>query len=131
MLNKLFKAKKEKTILLVEDDEQLAHTVEIALATKGYKILRAKGGHEGLTMALKHQPLLILLDIRLPDIDGWWVLKSLKETQTTQNVPVVVLTQLNHMGDVNTGFNLGAVGYLTKPIDLQRLYKKVEEQIKS
>ncbi|MBI2069351.1 MAG: response regulator [Elusimicrobia bacterium] len=125
MFKKLFK--KSKTILVIEDDDSVAHTIEIALNAKGYKILRTSKGHEGIRMAMTHVPQAIILDIRLPDIDGWQVLNNLKATDKAKNIPVLVLTQLNQLGDINTGFGLGAASYVTKPLDLNKLYAKLAE----
>ena len=105
----------------------MAHALEIALHAKDYKTLKASKGHDGIRMAIGHTPDLIILDIRLPDIEGWQVLSNFKASDKAKNIPVIILTQLNQMGDINAGFDLGATGYLTKPLDLHKLYKKITE----
>ncbi|MBI4669074.1 MAG: response regulator [Elusimicrobia bacterium] len=125
MLSKFFK--KPRIILVIEDEEAVASTLEIALNAKGYKTIKTASGHEGTNLAMKNSPALVILDIRLPDIDGWQVLNNLRATESTKNIPVLILTQLNQMGDINMGFNLGATAYLAKPLDLSKLYKKVSE----
>ncbi|MEK7288316.1 MAG: response regulator [Elusimicrobiota bacterium] len=126
MFSRLFK-KKAKEILLIEDDEAVSSTVEIALKAKNYGVLKTTQGHNGIQLAMRNIPALIILDIRLPDMEGWQVISNLKSSEKTKNIPILILSQLNQVGDITTGFELGINGYVTKPLDLGKLYKKISE----
>ncbi len=115
------------TILVVEDNENLLETTAALLEAEGFKALKAKNAKEGIELAPQRQPQLVLLDIQLPDMDGWQVLQILKNAQKTKTIAVVMLTSLNQMGDVSQAFQLGADGYLPKPANAASLYKKVRE----
>lgn len=81
---------------------------------EGYDVLQAENGKDGLEMAKKQNPNIVLLDIILPQMDGFTVLKSLKADANTKDIPVVLLTNLGQDGDVKKGLELGAVDYLIK-----------------
>lgn len=128
VLGELFK--KTKKILVIEDEESVLRAIEIALKAKGYNVLKASNGHDGLRLALSNIPILVILDIRLPDMDGWQVISNLKASDQTKNIPVLIVSQLNQIGDITTGFEMGANAYVTKPLDLAKFYKKVSEILK-
>ncbi|MEK7288182.1 MAG: response regulator [Elusimicrobiota bacterium] len=114
-------------ILVVDDDEALLETTILALQQKGYKVLKANNGRDGLNLAILRRPVLVILDINMPELDGWEVLEGIRSSSVTKNTPVIMLTTINVMGQINRSFELGANGYLTKPLDIARLYRKVEE----
>ncbi|MFA5022599.1 MAG: response regulator [Patescibacteria group bacterium] len=102
-----------KTILIIEDEKALIKNLELALA-KDFKILSATTGDEGLKKAKKEKPDLVLLDIMLPDTNGFEILKDLKKEKSTEAIPVIILTNL---GDAQTVSNILAAGgkeYLVK-----------------
>ena len=101
-------------ILLVEDEEMLAIMYEVKFKNEGFDLIKALDGAQGLEMAKSTQPNFILLDIIMPKIDGFSVLKSLKEEESTKDIPVMMLTNLGQDEDIERGRQMGAVGYLVK-----------------
>ncbi|MFA6098849.1 MAG: response regulator [Patescibacteria group bacterium] len=109
------KNKSVKTkILLVEDDTFLAGMYQAKLNLEGFQVVQANDGEKGLKMAQEEMPQLILLDIILPKMSGFDVLKTLKKQAKTRNIPVILLTNLGQREDVNKGLALGANDYLIK-----------------
>jgi len=116
-----------KTILFVEDESVLQKTFGEILKQEGYEVISALDGEIGLRLAKEKKPDLILLDLILPKIHGFDVLKKLKEDKETQEIPVIVLTNLEGIGDVDKALELGATTYLVKA---QYTLEEVVEKIK-
>lgn len=102
------------TVLLVEDDNFLGNIYKTKFELEKFKIILAKDGLEGLEMAKKKKPDIILLDVLMPKMDGFTVLEHLKKDKNTLNIPVILLTNLGQKDDVEKGLELGAVDYLIK-----------------
>jgi two-component system alkaline phosphatase synthesis response regulator PhoP len=117
----------KKRVLIVEDEEGLLEGLEHNFKYEGYEVLTAKNGTEGLKMALKQKPDVVVLDIMLPEKDGFTVLKELR--QRHRDMPVLVLTARNFEADVLKGFNLGADDYLTKPFGVPELMARVRRLV--
>jgi len=98
----------------MEDEFTLQKTVGEFLGKAGYKIIHALDGEIGLSLVIKEKPDLVLLDLILPKIDGFEVLKRIKENQETKNIPVIILTNLEESVDVGKSLELGATTYLVK-----------------
>lgn len=112
----------ERRILVVEDDRDIAELISRSLATSGYEVTVASRARDAIDQARAHRPDLITLDIYLPDADGFEVLQQLKTDRDTASIPVVIVSV---MPDHREGLRLGAVDYLTKPIDPTRLVQSV------
>lgn len=111
----MFSMEKSKVhVLLVEDDVFLSGIYQKKFEMEGYKISTSDNGEKGLADAKKKKPSIVLLDILLPKLDGFGVLKGLKEDPTTKDIPVILLTNLGQKDDVEKGLELGAVDYLIK-----------------
>ena len=106
--------KKMMPILLVEDDAFLANIYKTKFAMEGFSVTVAENGEDGLSAAKKKLPAIILLDILLPKMDGFRVLKKLKAEAATKDIPVILLTNLGQKDDVDKGLELGAADYLIK-----------------
>ena len=118
-------------ILFVEDEPNLQKTISEVLVQEGYKVFAAGDGEEGLKIAKQEKPNLILLDLILPKKDGFEVLKELKADNDLKDIPVIVLTNLEGVGDVEKALTLGATTYLVKAnYDLEDVLKTVKSQIK-
>ena len=118
-------------ILFVEDEPTLQKELNEILTQEGFEILAAVDGEEGLEVAKKEKPGLILLDLILPKKDGFEVLKELKADEDMKNIPVIVLTNLEGMGDVEKALELGATTYLVKAnYELEDVLKTVKEHLK-
>lgn len=101
-------------ILLVEDDQDLQEMYETKFAMEGFEVVKAENGVEALNKISTAKPSIILLDIVMPEIDGFQVLKDLKANPETKEVPVILLTNLGQDGDIKKGMELGAVDYMIK-----------------
>ena len=101
-------------ILLVEDDQDLQEMYETKFTMEGYEVIKAENGADALNIVSATKPQIILLDIVMPEVDGFQVLKDLKADPATQNIPVILLTNLGQEGDIKRGMELGAVDYLIK-----------------
>lgn len=101
-------------VLLVEDDKMILDMYTLKFFQEGYKVVQAENGKDGIDVAKKEKPDVILLDIILPQMDGFAVLKKLKSDGVTKTIPVVLLTNLGQDGDVKKGLELGAIDYLIK-----------------
>ena len=106
--------KKAIKILLVEDDTFLANIYKTKFEMEGFEVVVAENGEKGLNSVKKENPSIILLDILLPKMDGFTVLKKLKADPEVKNIPVILLTNLGQKDDVDKGLELGAVDYLIK-----------------
>lgn len=115
-----------KTIIFIEDEFALQKTMKEFLTKKGYKVISVFDGDNGLKTAQEKAPDLILLDLILPRLDGFEVLKKLKEDEKTKDIPVIILTNLEGVEDVEKGLKLGAVTYLVKS---DQNLEDVEEKI--
>jgi signal transduction histidine kinase/DNA-binding response OmpR family regulator len=107
------------TVLVVDDESSARDLIGGALAKEGYHVITAAGGKEGLRLAKEQKPDAIILDVIMPDLDGWAVLRSLKSDPQLQEIPVILVTLL---GDREMGIALGAAEHLTKPIDPAELF---------
>ncbi len=117
-----------KKILFIEDEPNLQKTMEKILVQEGFEILGALDGEKGLELIKKEKPDLILLDLILPKKDGFEVLKEMKENEELKNIPVIVLTNLEGMGDVEKALSLGATTYLIKAnYELGDVVKRIKQ----
>lgn len=116
-------------VLLVEDDVFLSGIYQKKFEMEGFKISTADNGEKGLQDAKKKNPTIILLDILLPKLDGFAVLKGLKEDPALKDIPVILLTNLGQKDDVEKGLEMGAADYLIKahfkPSEIVDKVKKV------
>lgn len=107
--------KKEKTkILIVEDDNFLVKAYQIKFGREGFDVFIAMDGDEGLTMAKKEKPTLIILDLMLPKMNGFEFLKKIKSDEGLKNIPVVALSNLGQKSDQEKAISLGAAEYFIK-----------------
>ena len=115
-------------VLVVEDDRELNELIGAYVQIAGFKYAAALDGAAALREARSRRPALVVLDIMLPDTDGFEVCKKLKSDETTRQIPVVMLTALNGAEHRQRGRECGAVEYLTKPFDPDRLMQVIREQ---
>jgi two-component system cell cycle response regulator DivK len=113
-------------ILLVEDSEMNWDMLSRRLRRKGYEVLVATDGKQGVDMALSEAPDLILMDMSLPVMDGWEATRRIKEAPETQAIPIIALTAHAMAGDREQALEAGCDDYDTKPIDLRRLLQKMQ-----
>ncbi|GAB4571448.1 MAG: response regulator [Anaerolineae bacterium] len=116
-------------ILIVEDDFDLASMLEAYFGVQGYDTHSAPGGEDALAWLEQTLPDLIVLDIRLPDIDGFEVCRRLRTNRRTQAIPIIFLTEKSDRVDKLQGLELGVVDYITKPFDIQELRLRVRNAL--
>jgi CheY-like chemotaxis protein len=113
-------------ILLVEDNEMNRDMLSRRLTKKGFEVVIAVDGREGVSMASSESPDLILLDMSLPVMDGWAAARAIKGDEGTRDIPVIALTAHAMMGDREKAIEAGCDDYDTKPVKMQRLLEKIE-----
>jgi DNA-binding response OmpR family regulator len=118
------------TILVVEDDLDVAEMLSAYFRVQGYEVLIANLGQEGVQAGRNHRPDLVILDIRLPDIDGYEVARQLRSVRRTADIPIIFLTDKRHREDRLQGLELGADDYITKPFDIQELRLRVRNALR-
>ncbi|MDX1995289.1 MAG: response regulator [bacterium] len=116
-------------ILIVEDDLDLAEMLNAYFRVQNYDVLTAAWGEEALQISRDNDVNLIVLDIRLPDIDGYEVCRQLRSQRRTQDTPIIFLTEKRDRVDKLQGLELGVVDYITKPFDIQELRLRVRNAI--
>jgi CheY-like chemotaxis protein len=121
----------QRRILLVEDNELNRDMLSRRLERKGFDVLMAADAVEGMSLARAHSPDLILMDMRLPDIDGWSATRQLKGDDTTRQIPVIALTAHAMDRDRDLALAAGCDDFDTKPVEIDRLLGKINALIKS
>ncbi len=101
-------------VLLIEDEKEVSELYKLKLTLDDYEVLTATSGQEGLDLAFEQAPELIFLDIKMPEMDGFEVLKRLRENAKTKDVPVVILSNFDEQELIEKGLTLGANEYLIK-----------------
>ncbi|MCA1796415.1 MAG: response regulator transcription factor [Desulfuromonadaceae bacterium] len=116
----------KKTILIVEDEEDILALIHYNLTRDGYKVLTATTGEQGVKLAGEQHPDLIILDLMLPGIDGLQVCRELKQRESTGHIAVIMLTAKGEEADIVTGLELGASDYVTKPFSPRVLLARIK-----
>ena len=123
---------KLKCILCVEDEPEMIDLMRLILGRRGFEVKGANGGVEGLKMVRDEIPDLVLLDLMMPDMDGWEVYQQMKADEKTKNIPVIVVTAKAQSIDKVLGLHIAKVDdYITKPFSPQDLMNSVEKVLKS
>jgi two-component system KDP operon response regulator KdpE len=114
-------------ILVIDDEEGTVNLIAMLLERRGYEVHKAMSAEEGLRKAYRHQPDLVLLDVMMPDTDGWEVCKRLRDMS---DVPIIFLTARVESRDVVRGLELGADDYVTKPYDNDELIARIRAHLR-
>jgi len=120
----------KSSILVVEDDPDLAEMLRAYFQAQGYEVFAVQWGTEALKISRAHPLDLVILDIHLPDIDGYTVASQLRGNRRTETVPILFLTEKRHRQDRLHGLELGADDYITKPFDVQELRLRVRNALR-
>jgi DNA-binding NtrC family response regulator len=118
---------KKKRILVIDDEVELCNLLEAALTDEGYAVLSCCDPEEGLRLALKERPDLVLLDLKMPKMDGLQVLQEMKRHDET--IPVIIITGFTNISQARDAIHLGAHDYITKPFDLSYIKAAVRDAI--
>ena len=116
-------------ILLVEDNEMNRDMLSRRLQKRGFEVIMAEDGARALALASTASPDLVLMDVGLPDIDGWTVTRKLKEDASTAGIPIIALTAHALASDRERAFQAGCDDYETKPVELPSLIAKIEAHL--
>lgn len=119
----------DKTILVIDDDELVLKLLDINFRPRDFKVVEFLGGEGAFEKALDIRPSLVILDIMMPLVDGWTVLKQLKEEESTKDIPVIILTVKGAPEDISRAMDMGAYRYVVKPFNPSELVSLVEETI--
>lgn len=120
-----------KKILVIEDNEANIYLITFILRKNGHEVIEARTGEEGVEIAIREKPDLIIMDIDLPGIDGLEATKRIRESKGDHKVPIVALTSYAMTGDRERALAAGCTGYIEKPIDPETFMGEVEKFIRS
>lgn len=116
-------------LLAIEDNEQSLYLITFLFEKKGYEVVTARDGREGIEMAGRHEPALILLDIQLPGMDGYTVAQELRRNSDLADVPIIAVTSYALVGDRERCLEAGCTGYICKPIDPDTFVAEIEAHL--
>jgi len=116
-----------KRVLVVEDNDDNLYLIRFILEKNGYEVIEAMTGLKGVEAAAKEKPDLILMDIQLPDIDGYETTRRIRASATGSTVPIIALTSYAMVGDEKKALNAGCSGYFKKPIDPDTIIVEIEK----
>ncbi len=118
-----------KKVLVIEDNEKNMYLICFILKDNKYKVIKATSGEEGIELAIKEKPDLILMDIQLPGIDGLEATKRIRKAEECKNLPVIAITSYAMSGDSERLLNGGCSGYIEKPINMDILLSEIKKYI--
>ena len=122
---------KKRRVLCIEDDTEMMDMIQTILERKGFEVLGAVGGRDGFKAVQQHMPDLVLLDLMMPDVDGWEVYRQMKADPKLAEIPVVVVTAKAQQIDKVLGLRIAKVDdYVTKPFDPTELSESVERVLR-
>ena len=116
-----------KKILVIDDETDIAETVKFLLELRNYEVITAEDGYKGINKAQETSPDLVLLDIIMPNLDGYDTCKRLKSNEKTNNIPIIMFTAKGESDSVEKAINAGATGYIVKPFNPTVLLDKIKQ----
>ena len=116
-----------KKILIADDEHKIVMTLEYAFRRAGYQIFIARDGHEVLELLSNEKPDLILLDVMMPNLDGFSTIEEIKKKKEYDHIKIIFLSAKTGEKDIIKGLELGADAYITKPYSIKKLQEKVQE----
>lgn len=117
-------------ILVVDDDNAINELIKINLELNGYKVVQALDGIKGFALAKQELPNAIVLDVMMPEVDGYTVAQRIRQNPSTKNIPILMLTALSQLNDKVKGFDIGVDDYLTKPFEMEELKVRLRALLK-
>ena len=117
-------------ILVIDDDSAINELIKINLELQGYEVTQAFNGIEGFAKAKQEEPALIILDVMMPEVDGFTVAQRIRQAYEIAETPILMLTALSQLNDKVNGFNIGVDDYLTKPFEIDELIVRVRALLK-
>lgn len=117
-------------ILVIDDDNAINELIKINLELAGYKVIQALDGVKGFALARQELPNAIILDVMMPEVDGYTVAQRIRQNPSTKDTPILMLTALSQLQDKITGFDIGVDDYLTKPFEMEELRIRLRSLLK-
>ena len=117
-------------ILVVDDDKAINELIKVNLKLNGYNVIQAYDGIEGFALAKQELPNLVILDVMMPNVDGYTVAQRIRQSDNLKNVPILMLTALSDIQDKGKGFDIGVDDYLVKPFEMEELKMRVKALLK-
>jgi len=117
-------------ILVIDDDKAINELVKINLELQGYEVYQCFDGTDGFAMAKQEYPELIILDVMMPEVDGFTVAQRIRQCPEISDTPIIMLTALSELNDKVNGYNIGIDDYLTKPFEIEELVVRVRAVLK-
>ena len=117
-------------ILVIDDDSAINELIKVNLELSGYKVIQAYDGIKGFALVKQELPSVIVLDVMMPDVDGFTVAKRIRQNDETKSIPIIMLTALSQLNDKVNGFNIGVDDYLVKPFEIEELLVRVRALLK-
>lgn len=117
-------------ILVIDDDIAINELIKVNLELNGYNVLQAHDGTTGFAIAKQELPDLIILDVMMPEVDGYTVAQRIRQNPTTEETPILMLTALSQLNDKVKGFDIGVDDYLVKPFEMEELQVRVRALLK-
>jgi len=117
-------------ILVVDDDSAINELIKINLELAGYAVVQALDGIKGFALAKQEMPNAIILDVMMPEVDGYTVAQRIRQNPETKNIPIIMLTALSQLNDKVRGFDIGVDDYLTKPFEMEELKVRLRAVLK-
>lgn len=117
-------------ILVIDDEQSINELIKINLELSGYKVIQAFDGIKGFALAKQELPNAILLDVMMPEVDGYTVAQRIRQNPTTKNIPILMLTALSQLNDKVKGFDIGVDDYLVKPFEMEELKVRIRALLK-
>ena len=127
----IYSDKKKHSVLIIDDEVDVLNLLALHLRLKNYTVFQASTGRDGLDLAISEKPEIIILDVMLPDMDGFEICKKLKENIETANIPIIFLTAKTKTEDKVSGLTCGADDYIIKPFDFDELELRIRRSLKS
>ena len=117
-------------ILVIDDDLAINELIKVNLELAGYNVIQALDGTKGFALAKQELPSLVVLDVMMPEVDGFTVAQRIRKNPSTANIPILMLTALSQINDKVKGFNIGVDDYLVKPFEMEELQVRVRALLK-
>lgn len=117
-------------ILVIDDDSAINELIKVNLELSGYKVIQAFDGTTGFALCKQEKPSLVVLDVMMPEVDGFTVAQWIRKNDSTKNIPIIMLTALSQLNDKVNGFNIGVDDYLVKPFEIEELQVRIRALLK-
>ena len=117
-------------VLVIDDDNAINELIKINLELDGHTVIQAFDGIKGFALCKQESPALVVLDVMMPEVDGFTVAQRIRKNDETKNIPILMLTALSQINDKVTGFNIGVDDYLVKPFEMEELKVRVRALLK-